>query len=122
MCLGDRLAEKTPIATRIAYLIDHHEGGNVAAAARRLGMSQRGLAKVYRGETKHPRAPLLQALVKEYGADPAWLLTGVPAGEVSTARPPVREGEVRLPEELLNALRNVWPEIILRIRDDTEPR
>jgi transcriptional regulator with XRE-family HTH domain len=118
---GERLAEQTPIAARIAHLIDQREGGNVAAAARRLGVSQRGLAKVYAGETRHPRADLLQALVREYGADPAWLLTGIPAEEWPESSQLSAASGVRLPDELLDALRKVWPDLVSRIRREAEP-
>ena len=113
------MAHHTSIAARITQLIDRKEGGNVAAAARRLGVSQRGLSKVYSGETRHPRADLLQALVREYGADPAWLLTGVPAGEWPPSVESDEDLSVRLPEELLNALRTVWPDLVAQIRSES---
>ena len=115
------MAEKTPIAIRIAQLIDQEESGNVAAAARRLGVSQRGLAKVYGGQTRHPRADLLQALVREYGTDPAWLLTGVAVGEWPESGQSGEDDGVQLPDELLNALRAVWPKLVSRIRSEPGP-
>ena len=48
----------------------------MTAAAKRLGCSQRGLAKIYAGQTQHPRADLLAAIVESYEVDPGWLLTG----------------------------------------------
>jgi len=70
------MAGPSPIARRIRQLIDQHEDGNVTAAAKRLGCSQRGLAKIYAGQTQHPRADLLAAIVEAYEVDPGWLLTG----------------------------------------------
>jgi transcriptional regulator with XRE-family HTH domain len=115
------LAEQTPVAARIAHLIDQREGGNVAAAARRLGVSQRGLAKVYAGETKHPRADLLEALVKEYEADPAWLLTGITSREWSESGRLSADSGTQLPDELLDALRKVWPDLVSKIRGEADP-
>lgn len=62
---------------RVKLLIDRYDDGNVTAAARRLRVSQRGLQKVYVGETTEPRLTLVQALVRVYrGADARWILLG----------------------------------------------
>ena len=114
------MVERTPIAARIAQLIDREESGNVAAAARQLGVSQRGLAKVCSGETRHPRVSLLQALVREYGADPAWLLTGIPAVDWPASDSVDATIVNELPVELLDALRAVWPSVISRLRRESD--
>lgn len=71
------------LATRIRQIIDKYDHGNVSQAARRLapfvagGVSQRGLTKVYNGETTDPHASLVQAILLAYpGEDPRWVLTG----------------------------------------------
>jgi hypothetical protein len=71
------------LAARIRQIIDKYDHGNVSQAARRLapfvagGVSQRGLTKVYNGETTDPHASLVQAVLLAYpGEDPRWVLTG----------------------------------------------
>jgi len=66
----------SPVAIRIRQIIDREEGGNVSSAARKLKLSQRGLQKIYVGETDHPGANILEALVNKYRLDAQWLLTG----------------------------------------------
>lgn len=68
------------IVARIRTIIDRYEEGNVSAAARRLGVSQRGLAKCYKGGkggTRDPRVSLVAAIVRTYPrVDVRWLITG----------------------------------------------
>jgi transcriptional regulator with XRE-family HTH domain len=71
------------IGARIAEVIDRREQGNVSAAARLLGVSQTGLAKIYRGETSDPRADLLVRICEAYSVDPSWLLLGESRAEVT---------------------------------------
>lgn len=72
----------TDFCARVAFLIDKHYKGNVSQAARDLRVSQRGLAKVYAGETTEPRLTLIQQLLKRFRAyDPLWIILG----EESTA-------------------------------------
>jgi len=71
------------IDARIAEVIDRREQGNVSAAARRLGVSQTGLAKIYRGETSDPRVDLLVRMCEVYSVDPSWLLLGESKAEVA---------------------------------------
>lgn len=67
----------TDFCARVKLLIDRYDDSNVTAAARRLRVSQRGLQKVYVGETTEPRLTLVQALVRVYrGADARWILLG----------------------------------------------
>ena len=101
---GVLLNSKDPsISNRIREVLDREESGNVAAAARKLGYSQRGLAKIYHGETQNPRADLLEAVVRVYEVDPEWLLTGKhPNGAISEAA--VRREAVKLLRQLLDRL------------------
>lgn len=64
--------------------------GNVAEASRALGMSQRGLAKLWDGSVQDPRLSSLLALVEGFPSeDPLWIVTGHarrrPMGIASTA-------------------------------------
>lgn len=66
-------------ARRVRIIIDKYDEGNVTAAARRIGVSQRGLAKIYAGETTSPRLDLVQAVIVAYPAeDPLWIVLGKP--------------------------------------------
>jgi hypothetical protein len=76
-------AEPNPDFTaRVRLLIDTFDEGNVTAAARRIGCSQRGLAKVYNGETTQPGLLFLQLLIRAYvnrgrlRVDADWIITG----------------------------------------------
>ena len=92
------------ISDRIRQLVDEQDGGNVSAAARRLDCPQRTLAKVYSGETKNPRADLLQAVVKFYLVDPGWLLTGVESGTWATGEARTKQQAIHILKQLLESL------------------
>jgi len=94
------------ISERIRHLIDEEDGGNVSAAARRLGCPQRTLAKIYAGETSNPGSDLLQLIVERYPVDPAWLLTGVESREWAERETRSRQQAVKLLEQLLASLKD----------------
>ncbi len=76
------------ISTRIRDLIDKHHDGNVSEAASMLGISQRGLQKIYHGETTDPHVSIIVAIARIYGRSPYFvdvhqLILGTPAPEVA---------------------------------------
>lgn len=93
------------VSERIKRIVDQEEGGNVSAAARRLGCSSSGLQKIYAGETTHPRSDLLVSLVREYGVDPEWLLLGEEACSTDRESTLVRAEAVKLLRRILDELR-----------------
>ena len=67
------------IAWRIRQLIARHDGGDVSAAARRLGVPIRRvvrLERVLESRDSHAAQELLCDVVLRYQANAAWLLTG----------------------------------------------
>jgi hypothetical protein len=61
-------------AERVRHLIDTHLDGNVAKAAREMGVSQRALHSIYSGETLDPRLTMIQAVLKRFPAEDARVL------------------------------------------------
>ena len=104
-CLLTATRKPSEIGQRMRTVIERYEAGNVSAAARKLGQSPRGLSKVLSGETTYPRADLLQALVRAYPVDPAWLLTGTPSSEWTVAEEKVTAEAERLITAVLDELR-----------------
>lgn len=91
------------IAWRIRWLIAHHDGGDVCAAARRLGVPVGQLVKVEAtiadddpSDTSRPGEALLCAAVRRYGVSTAWVLTGCEQPEPTALPPEVRERLARL--------------------------
>jgi transcriptional regulator with XRE-family HTH domain len=64
------------IACRVRALIEQHDNGNEAAAARRLGVSSGALAKLLAGASEHLNLDTLGAVVDTYDVDATWLLVG----------------------------------------------
>ena len=64
------------IALRIRGLLDGQDQGLIAAAARRLGVSEVALRITIDDIEPHPTLEVILAVVREYGVDPSWLLTG----------------------------------------------
>jgi len=61
----------TDFAQRVRDLIDTHLHGNVAAAARELGVSQRSLHDLYVGKTDDPRLTMIQAILNRFPSEDA---------------------------------------------------
>lgn len=81
------------IATRVRTIIEENDPGDLAAAARRLGLSVidlRNLEEVLERRTAHGRAVLLASVVRAYRADACWLLTGLDASSIVRLPPTVR--------------------------------
>ena len=70
------MAKTHAITKRIKKIVDRFEFGNISAAATRLKVSQRGMAKIYHGETESPGYEILAKIAEKYPVDPCWLLTG----------------------------------------------
>ncbi|NUO63215.1 MAG: hypothetical protein HOQ11_13405 [Gemmatimonadaceae bacterium] len=85
------------IATRIRSLIAHEDGGDVCAAARRLGVPVRQLVQL--DTTLAPDCPearaaceaLLAAVTLRYQASATWLLTGSHHPDPGAVSPDVAE-------------------------------
>ena len=64
------------IATRLAMLIRREDAGSREEAARRLRVSIDELERFLANEAGPPRPEFLAAIVRAYGTDACWLLTG----------------------------------------------
>lgn len=91
------------IAARIRWLIARHDGGDVCAAARRLGVPVRQLVRlettieeVGSAAGLRPGELLLCAAVRRYGVSSAWVLTGCEQPEPGALLADVRERLARL--------------------------
>lgn len=63
------------LAARVQGLLHARFKGDVAAAAQQLEVDEQELRAVVEG-TDQPHLGVLSALIREYGIDPCWLLTG----------------------------------------------
>jgi hypothetical protein len=68
----DRLA----IAARIRGLLAGQDNGDPASAAARLGVDEVGLRMTIDDLAPNPTIDVIGAVVRAYGVDPVWLLTG----------------------------------------------
>lgn len=70
----------TNFNARVRALIDEYYDGNVARAAREMRVSQRGLAKLYRGDVRNPRLNSVLAMIRTFPhEDPMWIVSGKPS-------------------------------------------
>jgi hypothetical protein len=91
------------VAHRIRALIAREDGGDVTAAARRLGLPVRDLCQVERAladDAPRPPFELLAMVAVGYGADACWLLTGIPSDRIRE----LSAAEIHPLAELLNAV------------------
>jgi hypothetical protein len=87
------------LAARVRELIDRHDGGDVAQAARRIGTRECDLRAIVRGDSSHPSLAALSAIVRGYDVDTWWLISG--EMEAGTRLPPERRvGTLNLLSEL----------------------
>jgi hypothetical protein len=68
----DRIA----IAARIRGLISGQDGNDIGACARRLRVDEVGLRMSVDELAPNPTIDVIAAIVKAYGVDPTWLLSG----------------------------------------------
>ena len=66
------------LAARVRELIERHDGGDVAQAARRIGTRECDLRAIVNGDCNHPSLAALSAIVRGYDVDTWWLIAGEP--------------------------------------------
>jgi hypothetical protein len=64
------------LAARVQGLIHARFGGDVSAAARELGVAEKDVRDIVERATDHPSLDALAAIVRRFGIDACWLLTG----------------------------------------------
>lgn len=70
-----RSFDRTAISARLRSLLTaNHE--NVDAVAERLGVDELSLRLSLDELSPHPTVEVLDAVIREFGVDPTWLLTG----------------------------------------------
>ena len=87
------------LAARVRELIDRHDHGDVAQAARRIGTRECDLRAILRGDSSHPSLAALSAIVRGYDVDTWWLISG--EADAGSSLPPERRvGTLNLLSEL----------------------
>lgn len=87
------------LAARVRGLVDHHDGGDVARAAKRIGARETDLRAILQAETSKPSLAALSAIVRGYDVDTWWLISG--EREAGSSLPPERRvGTLNLLSEL----------------------
>ena len=71
-----RQIDAPALAARVQGLIHGRFGGDVAAAARELRVEEKELRDIVERATDHPSLDALAAIVRQFGIDACWLLTG----------------------------------------------
>ncbi|HEY4213046.1 MAG TPA: hypothetical protein VGM84_16315 [Steroidobacteraceae bacterium] len=69
--------DRTGIAARVRELLAIQHPQEIIELARRLNVSELSLRMTIDDLSPHPTIEVLSAVVAHYGADPAWVLTGV---------------------------------------------
>lgn len=64
------------LAARVRDLIDRHDGGDPASAARRIGAREADLRAILAASSAEPSLGALSAIVRGYDVDTWWLITG----------------------------------------------
>lgn len=70
------LSESAAIAGRIRGLIAGQDGDDLASVARRLRVGELALRMSIDSIAPQPALTVVLAVVREYGVDPSWLMTG----------------------------------------------
>jgi hypothetical protein len=68
--------DRAGIAERLRGLIGGQDDGDVAGTARRLHVEELSLRMSIDPLSPHPTMEVIVAVIREYGVDPTWLLTG----------------------------------------------
>ena len=68
--------DRTGIAERLRELLGGPDRGNLGETAERLGIEELSLRLSIDELSPHPTVEVLAAVIREYGVDPTWLLTG----------------------------------------------
>ena len=69
-------SDKRQIAERIRALVGGLDAASIAAAAERVRVEASALRAAIDEETPYPTLEVLGAVVRAYGVDPNWLITG----------------------------------------------
>lgn len=72
-------------------LIGAQDNGELGETAARLGLEEVSLRMSIDEDSPHPTVEVLAAVIREYGVDPTWLLTGV--YDASTHRSAMESGD-----------------------------
>ncbi len=64
------------LAARVRELVDRHDGGDVARAAKRIGARETDLRSILGAESSKPSLAALSAIVRGYDVDTWWLISG----------------------------------------------
>src|SRR5689334_10363444 len=101
------------IAARIRGLIGGQDKNDIGGVAARLGVAELSLRMSVDELSPHPTIEVLAAIIRTYGIDPNWLLSGqyssashIEAAAVEEAAG--REGVTRLVNRLLQAEVRPW--------------
>jgi hypothetical protein len=86
------------LAGRVRDLVDRHDGGDVAIAARRIGTRETDLRAILGATSAQPSVATLSAIVRGYDVDTWWLITG--ETQATTLSAPRRIETVNLLSEL----------------------
>ena len=70
------LIDRAGTAKRVRALISAHDGADIATVARRLRVTESALQNTIDELAPYPTVEVLVAVIREYGIDPMWLLTG----------------------------------------------
>ena len=88
--------DKHGIASRIRGLLSGQDAGDTSAAAARLRVDATSLHMSIDPDAPYPTVDVIAAVIRTYGVDPCWLLTGSydslthqKALDVSTAEMPI---------------------------------
>jgi hypothetical protein len=69
--------DRIGIAERLRELIGGPDSPFIAETAARLGLEELSLRMSIDLDSPHPTVEVLAAVIREYGVDPTWLLTGI---------------------------------------------
>jgi hypothetical protein len=87
------------LAARVRELVQRHDRGDIALAARRIGTRETDLRAILDAETNRPSLATLSAIVRGYDVDTFWLISG--EKEAGTSLPMERRvGTLNLLSEL----------------------
>ena len=70
------LIDRTGTAKRVRALVSANDGGDTATVARRLHVTESALRSTIDELAPYPTVEVLVGIIREYGVDPTWLLTG----------------------------------------------
>ena len=69
--------DRAAIAERLRGLLGGQDNGDLGETAARLGLEEVSLRMSIDEDSPHPTVEVLAAVIRAYGVDPTWLMTGV---------------------------------------------